>query len=182
MSEFNIGDRVYLEGKIGKYDESDNTYCVDYFDYHKETYSTVWVKGAALHATDDNYNKGLNDAWELAKKITLPTDNGGYSCKELENIFNYRSPESIFKAFTPQEALAKAKEYDERNEIKVRDVVRLKGGHNEGIVTSITETNICLLYKDGNCISSSSSGINRYFEKTGKHFDSIDEFMRSADD
>lgn len=185
MSEFNIGDKVYLEGKIGKYDESDNTYCVDYFDYYKETHSTVWVKNAVLHTRDDTYNEGLNDAWELAKKIVLSDGDGGYSCEELENIFGYRSPASVFKVFAPQEVFAKVKAYEEeRNEIKVGDVVKLKSvyAQGEGIVTKITETNICLLYKNGNCNNnkcSSNSSIDRYFEKTGKHFDSIDEFMKS---
>ena len=183
MSEFNVGDKVYLEGKISEYDKDDNTYCVDYSDYCKETHSTVWVKGAVLHPTDESYNKGLNDAWELVKKIVLSDGDGGYSCDELENIFGYRSPASVFKAFTPQEALAKVKECeDECNEIRVGDVIKLKGTTHEAIATRVTETNICLLYKDGNCNNnkcSSNSSIDRYFVKTGKHFDSIDEFMKS---
>ena len=185
MSKFNVGDKVYLEGKIGKYDESDNTYCVDYFDYCKETHSTVWVKNAVLHPTDEAYNKGLNDAWELARKIVLPMDEGGYTADELRNIFSKNTYMAAMRDFTPQEALAKVKAYeDERNEIKVGDVVKLKSvyAEGEGIVTKITETNICLLYKNGNCNNnkcSSNSSIDRYFEKTGKHFDSIDEFMKS---
>lgn len=179
MSEFNVGDKVYLEGKISEYDASDNTYCVGYSDYRKFPHTSRWVKDDVLHTADELYNKGLNDAWELAKKITLPTDNGGYSYEELENIFNYRSPASIFKAFTPQEALVKAKEYEERNEIRVGDVVELKGNHVvESIVTRITKTNIYRLFKDGSC---SSSCDREYLRKTGKHFDSIDEFMRSEE-
>ena len=188
MSDFNVGDRVYLEGEISKYDESDNTYCIDYYDYYKRSQTSCWVKDDVLHPTDDTYNKGLNDAWELVKKIVLSEGDGGYSCEELENIFGYWSPVSIFKAFTPQEALAKVKAYEEEHiRIRVGDVVKLKSvyAEGEGIVTKITETNICLLYKNGNCNNnkcSSNSSIDRYFEKTGKHFDSIDEFMRSADD
>ena len=86
--------------------------------------------------------------------------------------------ESILNAYTPQEALAKVKEYEERNEIKVGDVVRLKGCCVEGIVTKVTETNIYRLFKDGSSTKEAFKDVEG-FAKTGKHYDSIDEFMRS---
>jgi hypothetical protein len=178
MSEFNIGDKVYLEGKISEYDERDNTYCVEYSDYHKISHITYCLKDDVLHPADDDYNKGLNDAWELAKKMALPTDKGGYTASELAYIFGGVNYEVIFKVFTPQEALAKVKEYEERNEIKVGDVVKLKGSCIEGIVTRITETNIYRLFRDGSS-TKEAYGVVEGFVKTGEHFDSIDEFMRS---
>jgi hypothetical protein len=178
MSDFNIGDKVYLEGKISEYDASDNTYCVGYSDYHKDTYSTVWVKDDVLHPTDELYNKGLNDAWELAKKIALPTDKGGYTASELENIFGKYTHVATLDTLTPQEALAKVNEYEERNKIKVGDVVKSKSSDIERIVTRVTEINIYCLFRDGSC----GSYTNKNLEKIGKHFDSIDEFMWSTDD
>ena len=184
MSKFKVGDKVYLECKISEYDERDNTYCVDYSDYHKFPHTSCWIKDDVLHTPDELYNKGLNDAWGLAKKIAVPEHLGGYTADEIRNIFGKNTFISVMRAFTSQEAIAKVKEYEERNEIKVGDVVKLKSvyAEGEGIVTKITETNICLLYKNGNCNNnkcSSNSSIDRYFEKTGKHFDSIDEFMKS---
>lgn len=178
MSEFNIGDKVYLEGKISEYDEKDNTYCVDYSDYHKFTHTSCWIKDDVLYPADEDYNKGLNDAWELAKKIVLPRRDGGYSWQKFERIFDYRDYDSVLKAFTPQEALAKVKEYEERDEIKVRDVVKLKGLSCKAIVTRVTETNIYLLFKDGSC---AFRCYKEGFEKTDEHFDSIDEFMKQED-
>jgi hypothetical protein len=179
MSDFNIGDKVYLEGKISRYDASDNTYCVDYFDYHKDTYSTVWVKDDVLHPADDAYNKGLNDAWNLAKKIVLPSHMGGYTMDEFKNIFDKNTYISAMSDFTPQEALAKVKAYEERNEIKVGDVVKFRGDCIESIVTKVDGYIVYRLFKDGSC------NLFHYNKgdlvKTGKHFDSIDEFMRSAD-
>ena len=179
MSKYKIGDKVYLEGKISEYDENDNTYHVDYSDYCERSQTSCWIKEEVLHTTDDAYNKGLNDAWELAKKIVLSEGDGGYSCDELENIFGYRSPASVLKVFTPQKSLAIVKAYeDERNKITVGDVVKLKGTTHEAIATRVTETNICFLFRDGSC---GTLHAEKDFEKTGKHFDSIDEFMRSAD-
>ena len=181
MSKFKVGDKVYLEGKISEYDESDNTYYVEYCNYYKNTRMTYWVKDDVLHSADESYDKGLNDGWELAKRITLMKADGGYSCEELENIFGYRNPEFIFKAFTSRVALAKVKAYEEeRNEIKVGDVVRLKDGYIEGIVTRINETCIYRLFKDGSSNRTSVEEAKENLVKIG-HFDSIDEFMRSEE-
>jgi hypothetical protein len=180
MSKFNVGDKVYLEGKISEYDASDNTYCVEYSSCRKGTRLTFWIKDDVLHTTDESYNKGLNDAWKLAKKIAVLEDDGGYSCEELKNIFGHVATASVLKVFTPQEALAKVKAYEERNEIKVGDVVRSKGCSVEGIVTKVYEIKIYRLFKDGSCDSISTKA-KEDLVKTGKHFDSIDEFMRSAD-
>jgi len=176
MSDFKVGDKVYLEGKINEYDENDNTCCVDYCDYYKNTRTTNWVKDDALHPVNESYNKGLNDAWELARKIVLPMDKGGYTADELRNIFSKNTYMAAMSDFTPQEALAKVKEYEERNKFSVGDVIKLKGTTHEAILTRVTETNICFLFRDGSCGSFSAK---EDFEKTGEHFASIDEFMRS---
>lgn len=178
MSEYNVGDKVYLEGKINEYDESDNTYCVDYCDYYKNTRTTDWVKGDVLHTPDEAYNKGLDDAWELAKKIVLPDHLGGYTVDELKDIFGKNTFASLMNTFSPQEALAKVKAYEERNEIKVGDVVEFKDGCIESIVTKVDGYTIYKLFKSGDCNSCDKKDL----KKTDKHYDSIDEFMRSADD
>lgn len=179
MSEFNVGDKVYLEGKISEYDASNNTYCVGYSDYRELPETTCWVKDDVLHTPDELYNKGLNDAWELAKKIVINSDDGGYTAKELGEMFRTILPSEVFADFTPQEALAKVKAYeDECNKITVGDVVKLKGTSYEAVVTRVSETILHCLYKDGRC---APGCYKENYEKTGKHFDSIDEFMRSAD-
>lgn len=172
MSDFKVEDRVYLECEVAGKDTSDNTYQIKYKNWCGEEKITYHVANDVLHTTDE----GLNDAWELARKITLSTSDGGYSCDELKNIFGYRSPASIFKAFTPQEALAKVKAYEEEHiRIRVGDVVTGKGGTIEGIVTRV-DSRIYRLFRDGSCNGPMGK---EDLEKTGEHFDSIDEFMRS---
>lgn len=182
MSDFNVGDKVYLECEVkgrgrGK-DRNDNIYLLKYRNRCGDEYETDFVTGDILHTTDD-YNKGLEDAWELAKKIILPTFYGGYSSGELQNIFGYRSPESVLKAFTPQEALAKVKAYDNKmNSIRVGDVVTVKGGISdfESIVTKVSGRVVYRLFMDGSCDGNANK---EDLVKTGRHFESIDEFMRS---
>lgn len=173
MSEFNVGDKVYLECEVqGEY-IGDNAYVLRYKNWHDSECPTSFVADDVLHTPDELYNRGLNDAWELAKKIILLMEDGGYSCEELENIFGYRDFESILKAFTPQEALAKVKEC---NEIKAGDVVTVKGCTIESIVTKVSDYAIYRLFKDGSvddCVTKED------LEKTGRHFDSIDEFIKS---
>ena len=180
MSDFKAGDKVYLECEVLEKDMSDNTYELIYKNWHGDEFPTDFVRNDVLHPTDESYNKGLNDAWELAKKIAVLEDDGGYSCEELENIFGHVATASVLKVFTPQEALAKVKAYeDERNEIKVGDVVKARGGWIESIVTKVDGYIIYRLFRDGSC--SFHTDFKEDFVKTG-HFDSIDEFMRSTDD
>lgn len=180
MSEFKVGDKVYLECEISKYDECDNTYCVDYSDYCKHPRTSDWVKDDVLYTTDDDYNEGLNEAWELAKKIILPYHLGGYTADELEDIFGKGSFTPLMNTLTVQEALAKVKAYeDECDEIKVGDVVTTRGSVFESIVTNVSGNKISRLYRDGSC---DGFTYKENLVKTGKHYDSIDEFMRSADD
>ena len=61
------------------------------------------------------YQRGLEDAWECARKITV--DNANYpSHDELESIFDYKCNCSyeFLEKFTAQEAMQKIKEYEEQ--------------------------------------------------------------------
>lgn len=91
----------------------------------------------------ESYEKGLNDAWELAKKLA------DMSFQERADIFGYCRKgivvPDILKDFTPQEALAKIEAYEKSQQIQVGDVVvninqvkllvtaTLDNGHFEGI-------------------------------------------------
>ena len=178
MSDFKVGDKVYLECEVCRIDKSDNTYRLKHKDWDGEYSITSFVKDKALHPTDEAYNKGLDDAWELAKKIVLPDHLGGYIVDELKDIFG----KNTFATLTAQEAFAKVKAYEEeRNEIKVGDLVTIKGGISdfESIVTKVSGRVVNRLFGDGSCDGHADK---EDLVKTGKHYDSIDEFMRSVDD
>lgn len=177
MSEYKIGDKVYLECEA--YDEEiDNTYELKYRNWHGDEEFTNFVTVDVLHAPDELYNKGLNDAWELAKKIVKSPNKGGYKANELAEIFGI-SDKPVLDAYTPQEALAKVKEYEERNEIKVGDVVKYRcNGCSESIITGVVGDIVYRLFRDGSC---GNYMCKEDLEKTGKHFDSIDEFMKQED-
>ena len=114
------------------------------------------------------YNKGLNDAWELAKKIAMEKSNGGFDSYEIVKIFGFNDMDAIFMSYTPQEALAKLEAYEkEQAEIKVGDVVTIID--KPVVVTRVSEDKtkvdgfgiggFAMTYKYDDC------------KKTGKHID-----------
>lgn len=123
---------------------------------------------------ENEYNRGLNEAWEAAKKIIL---DGGLSLQELMQIFNTAYSERILKENTASEAIAKIKEYEEEQkqdtEIKIGDGVITKIG-NKGVVIAACE--------DGTlCVWFSNNHVQMYplkdLSKTSRHFDQIAEVL-----
>ncbi len=105
------------------------------------------------------YNTGLNDAWELARKLN------DMKWEELEKIFVISdSFYEIIRTFTPQEALAKLKAYEE-TQIEVGDVVECN--YHKIVITSVCGEEVAgiddigatFLIKMERC------------KKTGKHID-----------
>ena len=109
------------------------------------------------------YIDGLNDAWELARKIYE------MKSKEFDEVFREVHYVDVFYHFTPQEALAKLEAYEKANKIKVGDVVF---GDDEpdvyGIVTFVSCEMIYIMWSDG---SSGAEYDFRDIKKTGKHID-----------
>lgn len=73
------------------------------------------------------YEMGLNDAWDLAKKIRVQQSDGGIPLNEIENIFGTVYIDKIFKNNTYAEALAKIEAYEKEKEIKPTDIVEYNG-------------------------------------------------------
>lgn len=81
-------------------------------------------------AEDKAYNRGLNDAWEVIKKITKDDSVGGYSIEMMQELFGQTCVYDITHNYTPEEAIAKIREYENKEkqdaEIKVGDEVITK--------------------------------------------------------
>ena len=107
------------------------------------------------------YIDGLNDAWELARKIDL------MSYEELCSIFNgHSSFRWIMDNFTPQEALERIESY-EKSGFEVGDVVESIFSKRIGVITRIEENGKYVIFADG------MSGMLAHddIRKTGKHID-----------
>ena len=78
------------------------------------------------------YEDGLNEAWDLARKLTHPSY-GGYSEKELKNIFGTGSSDYILTSMTSEEVKEKIQHYENINEIRV------------GVIMSIADTRVVVV-------------------------------------
>ena len=136
-----------------------------------------------LKTESEMYAKGLEDAWECARKIVCPSDcyEGGLA-GHVKEIFGYEEylSRGIFKDFSASEAVDKIKEYEEKqkqtnDEIKVGDEVTY--GYDTGICTKIDHRNNCfyVMWYDGS-VGNWYININK-FKKTGRHFSQIVEVL-----
>lgn len=157
-----------------KCDATDKAKCVECWNrempneypYNVQTdkRSADLVTEVAKQTQEYYYNKGLNDAWEVAKKFFA--DMKG---TELEEIFG--ADWSFYKIMdmTPQEAIAKLKAYED-SKIVVGDVVTYSG--EKGLVLDIKGSKVVVLTDDG-CVQ---EWYECDIEKTGKKV-SLEEIL-----
>ena len=121
------------------------------------------------------YEKGLNDAWELARKICgeANSKNSNLTGKQLGEIFGYSHSGTIMDNNTYQQALAKIEAYEKSQQIQVGDVVRSILG-NEYLVITREDDDSDYNYGviDLNTMTVDRiTGILSNFKKTGQHID-----------
>lgn len=122
----------------------------------------------------ESYEKGLQDAWELAKMVALEPDMikiaNIFIAKNICGIEQRRLFEDVFN-FTPQEALAKIEAYEQ--EIKVGDVVELTNNEHTYCITYISPNNniagVCI--ETGEVIPENYEINIKQCKKTGRHID-----------
>lgn len=132
-----------------------------------------------------SYENGLDDAWEIAKKIECMD---GYNGDELIEMFGTDDIEVIFAKYKASEVLEKIKAYAEQkannlDEIKVGDEIIVTFPHTNRemsvIVYKIDHVNTTPMYY---CISfAECNGFiithNQAIKKTGRHFPQITNLM-----
>lgn len=118
---------------------------------------------------DNDYNRGLNDAWNLAKQIILTELDGGMSGKDFFNIFQgYDSTRLVFKNLPVEKVLSRFNTYYEKEQLHVNDEIILRG-LLKGIIT--------YLHSDGTVDILLSNGLTARrekpedLEKTGRVID-----------
>lgn len=134
---------------------------------------------------DTAYQRGLEDAWNVARKIAVETDDGGVSISALYEMFGTESMCMIMKNNTVYDAIAKLKAYEEKqkadNKIEIGDEVNWLG--DCFIVTRIFQPRNmkeqCDGIDDDGCVYRDI--LMDDLEKTGRHFDikSILEAMKN---
>ena len=123
------------------------------------------------------YQRGLNDAWEAARKIVLNRDEGGTSTLDLSEIFDCVTIQQVFRRYTVSEVIAKLKDYEEKQEdsqeIKVGDEVAFH--HDDGRPDTVVV--VTYIGQDGFIDGMDGRGTQyahknpTKWTKTGRHFD-----------
>jgi len=143
------------------------------------------LKADRQKAIDEAYQRGIDDAWEAAKKICT---NWMISDRVLAEIFGQcKDIDTIMHENTAQEAINKIKAYEEQQkadaEIKVGDEVCFVFAGGETIepfiVFSIKDYNGKKYYEgiqtsDGRWVN---GGLKYY--KTGRHFPQVAELLKA---
>ena len=133
------------------------------------------VNGNVIWEIEQAFDRGCNEAWELARKIA--SSDGRLSSSELVEIFNAFLPRDILSENTYPEAAAKVAEWEKaKEEIKRGDIIRNKYS---------TSSKFCVtdigcdghLYGVGRYGSTYSNKNPEDWEKTGRHID-IDGFLK----
>ena len=140
--------------------------------YADKTNNDEVCKQIAKDIQDEAYQRGLDDAWEVAKKVVLNPDDGGLSILELNEIFNCATIQQVFRKYTLSEVIAKLKAYEEKQNNKFEfgdEIIGLNGikgcvvsKDNEGYNTMYALFDECRVPQD---VTQSN------YRKTGKHYD-----------
>ena len=131
---------------------------------------------------DTAYQRGLDEAWKAARRISVIELNGGLAGKELMKIYGTMDIHKIYDDNTASEAIAKLKAYEEKqkadDEIKVGDEV-IYNGTTKCIVVRPEDDERYASLIDGNGTHHCADHCE--CKKTGRHFDiaSILEEMRN---
>lgn len=72
------------------------------------------VRNDITDQVDEAYRKGLDDAWEAAKKIVLNPDEGGTNLPDLFAIFGNSSMQNVFRNYSASQVIAKLEAYEEK--------------------------------------------------------------------
>ena len=121
---------------------------------------------------DSEYQRGLDDAWECAKKLFSTMAES-----DIEKAFPFEWNNGGFNALMnlqPQEAIERLKSYED-DKIKRGDIVNIKGCSNDdspGVVTKVWKDNCYIMWGDG----SGGAWCKDSVVKTGKYID-IDKFF-----
>lgn len=178
MSKYKVGDEFIVKIKevIDSYNGTlyrSNFSTLVFDDYGLDNLDNVATSANIAVDKAKAYQKGLNDAWELVRKLYCDIE-----AHELREIFDYKSNHHVdasivfgwtLNELTPQQALAKIEAYEESKAIKVGDVVYAQG--IKGVVIDD-----CTEDSDDTCYVFCENGnIEDWkfvdLKKTGRHID-----------
>ena len=143
-----------------------------------------WILDYAPVDVEKAYQRGLNDAWECARRLLFNVEDGGMSTSELCEIFHRNGFYNILKDYSAQEVMKRIEDHEKQKDaIKVGDELEqiTNSGNPTGvscIVTNIGDDKFNGITEDGKAVTCSSQ-IYRWWRKTGRTFPQIEEVLKA---
>ena len=88
------------------------------YEKGRKDVETQFCSYDACKNRQEEYQRGLADAWEAARKIVLDTDKGGIPISKLQQIFHKGWPNEIIGAFSASEALEEIRAHEQAQKEK----------------------------------------------------------------
>lgn len=158
---YKVGDEVLIKGEVVEVMD-DVPYPVR-FRLGFDNGGLVFANDEVCYADKivKPYEMGLNDAWNLLKKIY------DMKCDAIEEIFGVECGfYDVIRNFSFEYCRDKIEAYEKEKEIKVGDVVEGLSGY-KAVVTVIGRDRIQVMFDDG----SHTEWNPKEIKKTGKHID-----------
>lgn len=137
-------------------------------------------------ATTLEYQQGLDDAWECARRIALvkiDKDCPYFTVTELKKIFGCSTVQSVFDTYSASEAIEKLKAHEEQQEqnrrIMFGDKLLTKKDHLGGVALS-NEVNGSVYVWREDCVAYESSP--QEWRKTGENIPQVAELLKAMKD
>ena len=164
-----LDDRIKIVTSVGV-TENGVVYTTSDYVHNLEELNSDYINEHFGELQDQAYQKGLDDAWECAKKMTWTAKHGGYG-ERLSDVFG-RTDSFDFYDYTPNEAIEKLKAFEQKqDEINVGDEVDWEG--DKFVVTRIfkpyNQKEQCDGVDADGCVYDAMLIEN--LTKTGRHFD-----------
>lgn len=123
---------------------------------------------------ENEYIRGLEDAWDLARRLTNPHNENWIDYDSQKEMFKEMS-EGVIWRISIREVKSKIDFYDakkeEKEDILIGDEVENEIG-SKGIATLVWGDQLNVLVRDGSCLCACCSVKN--WKKTGRHVDLVD--------
>lgn len=168
-----------IDGRISLNDFAINNYgTADALRYKLKSNNESWdMIKSELEKTensDDSYEQGMRDIWNLMQKIYCEPDFRTF--RKHEEIFGWEYTSDILERLSPGEALFRMREYEDKKRKEaekpvVGDVVEFDCcGPRTGVLLYENSTHYWVLESAGTCPQKMSKE-NFSIKKTGKHVD-----------
>lgn len=155
--------------------------------FNSLVFDNVGLDKLEKYDPESEYQRGLDDAWETARKIAGSILLGGLDSHELMELFGTSLVTEIMDMVTADQAIEKLRTYEAgkkaEEEIKVGNEITVRVHSPERtinvIVYDVLKIGSTMVYKtlsfeEGKCFNISR---NKEIKKTGRHFPQVAELL-----